>query len=129
MRRENLDFGEALKLLAAQAGVDLQPRGETGLGRRQTPGTAAGNRYRGGDNLPLPADPRRRGADRPRHPGAPRLTRETWEGWQLGYALDSWDALKDRLTAKGYTPEELEAAGLVIRREDGSGYYDRFRGR
>jgi DNA primase len=53
----------------------------------------------------------------------------TWETWQLGYALDSWDALTNRLVAKGYALEELEAAGLVVRRDDGSGCYDRFRGR
>ena len=43
--------------------------------------------------------------------------------------LDSWDALKDRLLNKGYTLAELEEAGMVIRRDDGSGCYDRFRGR
>jgi DNA primase len=57
------------------------------------------------------------------------LTLQTWETWQLGYSLDSWDALKDRLTAKGYSLAELEEAGLVIKREDQVGYYDRFRGR
>ena len=57
------------------------------------------------------------------------LTRDTWEAWQLGYSLDSWDALRDRLLGKGYKLEEIEEAGLVIRREDGSGVYDRFRGR
>ena len=53
----------------------------------------------------------------------------TWETWQLGYSLDSWDALKDRLLSKGYTLAEIEEAGMIIRRDDGSGYYDRFRGR
>ena len=57
------------------------------------------------------------------------LTEATWEAWQLGYSLDSWDALRDRLTGKGYTLDEIEATGLVIRRDDGSGCYDRFRGR
>ena len=57
------------------------------------------------------------------------LTAATWEAWQLGYSLDSWDALRDRLTGKGYTLDEIEEAGLVIRRDDGSGCYDRFRGR
>ena len=57
------------------------------------------------------------------------MTEATCEAWQLGYSLDSWDALRDRLTGKGYTLDEIEATGLVIRRDDGSGYYDRFRGR
>ncbi len=33
------------------------------------------------------------------------------------------------MTAKGYSLAELDEAGLVIKRDDGSGYYDRFRGR
>ena len=57
------------------------------------------------------------------------LTAATCEAWQLGYSLESWDALRDRLTGKGYTLDEIEATGLVIRRDDGSGCYDRFRGR
>ena len=129
MRRENLDFGEALKLLADQAGVELQPRGEQAstedrrLERlREIVAEAAIYFHyllsRAGEAQIARDTLERRG-----------LIRETWEGWQLGYALDSWDALKDRLAAKGYALEEIEAAGLVIRREDGSGYYDRFRGR
>ena len=57
------------------------------------------------------------------------MTQETWETWQLGYALDSWDALKSRLQGKGYRPEEIEEAGLVIRKEETGSYFDRFRGR
>jgi DNA primase len=129
MRRENLDFGEALKLLAAQAGVELQPRGEQASAedrrlerlREIVADAAIYFHYllnRAGEAQIARDTLERRG-----------LTRETWEGWQLGYTLDSWDVLKDRLAAKGYALEEIEAAGLVIRREDGSGYYDRFRGR
>lgn len=54
---------------------------------------------------------------------------EVMKEFGLGYALDEWDALLKRLTTQGYSPEELDKAGLVIRREGGSGYYDRFRGR
>lgn len=129
MRRENLDFGEALKLLAAQAGVELQPRGEQASAEdrrlerlREIVAEAAIYFHyllsRAGEAQIARDTLERRG-----------LIRETWEGWQLGYALDSWDALKDRLAAKGYALEEIETAGLVIRREDDSGYYDRFRGR
>jgi DNA primase len=129
MKRENLDFGEALKLLAAQAGVELQPRGEQGSAEdrrlerlREIVAEAAIYFHyllnRAGEAQIARDTLERRG-----------LVRETWEGWQLGYAFDSWDALKDRLAAKGYALEEIEAAGLVIGREDGSGYYDRFRGR
>lgn len=49
--------------------------------------------------------------------------------FHLGYAPESWSALTDALQKKGVTTEELLQAGLVIKRESGSGVYDRFRGR
>ena len=129
MKRENLDFGEALERLAARAGVQLQPRSEQRsadeqhLDRlRQIVGDAATYfNYllnRAGEAVIARDYLERRG-----------LLPATWEAWQLGYALDSWDALKDRLAGKGYTLEEIVEAGLVIQRDDGSGFYDRFRGR
>ncbi len=46
----------------------------------------------------------------------------------LGYAPDSWQALTDAMTRKGYTPQELVAAGLARVGKNG-GFYDYFRGR
>jgi DNA primase len=50
----------------------------------------------------------------------------------LGYAPDSWDELTRYFNAKGYTPQDLLAVGLVSERQrDGGegGVYDRFRNR
>lgn len=48
----------------------------------------------------------------------------------LGYAPSGWDNLLRYLTGKkGFTPQELVAVGLVVRRRTERGYYDRFRGR
>lgn len=47
----------------------------------------------------------------------------------LGYSLDSWDSLLDHLVEKGYEKEEIEDNGLIVERNDGKGYYDRFRNR
>jgi DNA primase len=47
----------------------------------------------------------------------------------LGHAPDSWDALRDHLASRRFTPQEMLSAGLVIARKDGSGHYDRFRDR
>jgi DNA primase len=129
MKRENLDFGEALALLAARAGVELQPRSGTASADEQrlerlrqiVADAAVYFNYllaRAGEAAVARDYLARRG-----------FTPQTWETWQLGYSLDSWDTLKDRLLSKGYTLAEIEEAGMIIRREDGSGYYDRFRGR
>jgi len=129
MKRENLDFGEALAMLAAKAGVELTPRagavpGDEGRLERLRAIVADAAVYyhyllnKSGEAAIAREYLEQRG-----------LTQATWEAWQLGYSLDSWDALKDRLAGKGYGLEEIEEAGLLVRREDGSGYYDRFRGR
>ncbi len=49
--------------------------------------------------------------------------------FNLGYAPKSWRSVSDFLIIKKkYLPEDLEAAGLVIRK-DNNNFYDRFRGR
>lgn len=53
---------------------------------------------------------------------------DTVEKFALGAAPASWDSLLTALTTGGFTTEHLEAAGLIITRDDG-GQYDRFRGR
>ena len=47
----------------------------------------------------------------------------------LGYAKPEWEGLLRYLKQKGYTSDQMERAGLVVRRSEGEGYYDRFRGR
>jgi DNA primase len=54
---------------------------------------------------------------------------ETLKKFGLGYAPDEWESLFTHLTASGYTPDELQRAGLAIKRDGRSGWYDRFRGR
>ena len=51
------------------------------------------------------------------------------DAFGLGYALPGWDSLMTPLVRKGWTAQELMDAGLIIRRNDSSGYYDRFRDR
>jgi DNA primase len=49
--------------------------------------------------------------------------------FRLGYAPDAWDDTVNWARAKGYDLALVEKAGLIIRREKGEGWYDRFRGR
>ena len=48
--------------------------------------------------------------------------------FRLGYAPDAWDDTVNWAKSKGYDPDTVEKAGLIIRRDEG-GFYDRFRGR
>ena len=58
------------------------------------------------------------------------LSETTLESFGLGYAPERWDGLLAHLQqVEGLTPELLEAAGLVVPRRGGDGFYDRFRHR
>ncbi len=51
------------------------------------------------------------------------------ERFQLGYARDSWDGLRNYLQNKRVPMNLMEKSGLVIPRKSSTGYYDRFRER
>jgi DNA primase len=128
MKRENLEFGEALRLLAKRAGVELAPRGpaETAAEKRkerlQEINAAAAQYFH---NLLLQSE---EGARAREYLAGREIASETINAFQLGYALDAWEALKGHLVGRGYQAADILAAGLIVERE-GGGYYDRFRGR
>lgn len=49
--------------------------------------------------------------------------------FRLGYAPDSWDAMSGYLLKQGATKLQIERSGLVVLKDTGRGFYDRFRGR
>lgn len=55
------------------------------------------------------------------------FTDEIIQKFELGYSLDQWNAMETDALSKGYSPDLLEKAGLVIKKEERQ--YDRFRGR
>ncbi len=57
------------------------------------------------------------------------MSEDTIRRFNIGYAPDSWDALIKVFNKRGMPIEAAEKCGLVVRRNNGSGYYDRFRGR
>jgi DNA primase len=55
------------------------------------------------------------------------VSAESMETFQLGYSDSSGQTLVRRLS--DFSPEQIEASGLVRRRQEGGGYFDAFRGR
>lgn len=58
-----------------------------------------------------------------------QLSAATVEEFSLGYAPESWDALKNALLTEGFDLPTLRATGMVLESEKGKGDYDRFRNR
>ncbi len=125
MRRDGLDFREALTRLAEKAGVELSEhsaREDRHKRRLREALEAAIGWYR---EVLLQA----RQAEGARAYLAERgLSDETLDRFGVGYALNNWEAMTKRLRAKGFTDAELTAAGLASPSTRG-GVYDRFRGR
>ncbi|MCC7522894.1 DNA primase [Candidatus Uhrbacteria bacterium] len=126
MRMEGMEFVEAIELLAQKAGIVLPKYdGEKASQRKRVHevNDLAVKFFRASlQNLPEAEVARAYLAKR----GLDDLTIDLF---QIGYAPDSWSVLSEALAKKGVTESELLAAGLCAKRENGSGVYDRFRGR
>jgi DNA primase len=53
----------------------------------------------------------------------------TIERFGIGVAPPEWDGLIKSLAKQGFAQNDLASAGLIIARDNGSGFYDRFRDR
>ncbi|MEK7664020.1 MAG: DNA primase [Patescibacteria group bacterium] len=57
------------------------------------------------------------------------ITKDSIKKWRIGYSPDNWNSLTDFLIGKGYKRDEIVKAGLAIKKENNNDSYDRFRGR
>ncbi|MCB0208190.1 MAG: DNA primase [Anaerolineae bacterium] len=129
MKQEGYEFKEALQALAQQAGISLTTVGandddQDKHRQKLLELTAAAAVYYHHllTNSPAGAFARNYLAQR-------EFTAETIATFQLGFALNEWDGLKNHFVQRGYSPDELLATGLIVERDDGSPGYDRFRDR
>ncbi len=122
---EGVEFGDALRILAQKAGVELkkQPpelRTErkllyeicelaTRFFEKQLEASSAGKEVK-------------------KYLLERGIKEESLKKWRIGYAPDTWQGLSDFLDSREYQKEEIKKAGLGLTSEKGS-FYDRFRGR
>ncbi|HIS76650.1 MAG TPA: DNA primase [Candidatus Merdivicinus excrementipullorum] len=126
MRIENLDYVEAVKFLAQRVGMTV-PEGETeDRASRMKPIILEINRLTARfyhDILKSPdGEPGRA------YFAGRQLTPKTMVKYGLGYAPNTWDALRNYLKEKGFSYEQMAEAGVVNKGRSGS-YYDAFRNR
>ncbi len=125
MRVENLDFGEALRRLAQQAGVNIPekaPRRGPAEGDPLVLINEEAARFFQ-ERLASPA-----GAGTRNYLESRGVTRETVDAFRLGVSPPDGESVKRLLTSKGYSEEQLALAGVVTQNRDGR-YRDMFRGR
>ncbi|MCI0526219.1 MAG: CHC2 zinc finger domain-containing protein, partial [Nitrospira sp.] len=131
MKTDSLAFPEAVRVLGERAGISIAPPSAPA----QDPQEISSKEF----ILKV----QREAADYYHdlllnHPGAKNAREylkqrgvqpETIKNFLLGYALPLWDGLLKHFQGRGWSPGEIEQAGLAILREDGKGHYDRFRDR
>jgi DNA primase len=120
---EGLDFIGAVKILAERAGVKLTPfnNKESQKKVRLYQALAEAARFYQSQltaNQPVLAYLTERG-----------LRPETITKFGLGFAPGERAAAWEYLRSKGFSPAEVEGAGLIIRSQRDGQYFDRFRGR
>lgn len=125
---ESVEFGDALRILAAKAGVEL---------KRQTRESAEmkTERQRLYDVCELATrffekqlEASVVGKKAGEYLSARGLSKQSIASWRIGYSPDSWQGLHDFLASEGYIDSEIIAAGLAGS-SNGGRVYDRFRGR
>jgi DNA primase len=122
MRYENLEFGEALRVLAEKAGVELRrldPAEYKYTGLLYELNSAAKEFFK--RSLSLSPAAKKYLADR-------GLKAETVEEFEIGWAPNEREALSMEFLNSGYAPDDILRAGLALKNDRGL-LSDRFRGR
>lgn len=125
-RIENLDYMEAVRLLAQRAGMQVPEEAGDDRSSRQRKRILELNRDAARYfHRSLMSEAGRPGRAYLIGRG---LTRDTIVHFGIGYAAEGWDGLTNAMRQQGYTKEELLAAHLVSEGARG-GIYDTFRNR
>lgn len=124
---ESMEFREVLKILAEKAGVQLE---------EYKGGQVTDNKKRILEALELATKfyetqlwkgVGKEGIMQYLHERG--LNDESIQNFRLGYAPSGWDNISKFLIGRGFTLDEIEKTGLLVKKENASGSYDRFRDR
>ena len=127
IKREGIDFGEALKLLAERAGVKLEPKQRQQARNDEWERLYSINEAAAQYYHELLLDDKQAEFAR-KYLSQRGISKETSEDFELGYSQNSWDALCQHLTNQGYKAADLVSAGLASAAENGT-FHDQFRNR
>jgi len=125
---EGVEFGDALRILAAKAGVELKRQTRESVQMKT-------ERQRLYEACELAARffekqlaSSKTGAAAKKYLLDRGFSEKSIAAWRLGWAPSSWQGLHDFLASQGYTDKEIVGAGLAAASAGGR-VYDRFRGR
>ena len=126
MRIENLDYVEAVHFLAKRVGLTVPEEGESDRAGQIKARILEINRESARFFHHCLKSPMGRAGYE--YFKQRQLSDQTIVKYGLGFAPDSWNALRDHLRKKGFTYEEMEQAA-VVRKGRNDSVYDQFRNR
>jgi len=128
MKKEGIDFGQALRLLAQRGGITLSPLEATSKAEDEKKERLFQINEAATEYYHHLLSSTKAGEAARSYLARRKVMPETIKEFRLGFSPDAWETLKNYLLGKGYTEKELVEAGLIIEKEEG-GSYDRFRNR
>lgn len=124
MRQENVEFREALEMLADRAGIVLDGSGK-GRDKQMLYQAMAWAEQQFHECL-LRSEEARPAREYLADRG---ITQDSIERFRLGYSPESWDWLLSRARQTRFSPQTFETIGLAKKRQQGPGFYEPFHGR
>jgi len=128
MKKEGIDFGQALRLLAQRGGITLGPLEATSKAVDEKKEKSFQINEAATEYYHHLLSSTKAGEATRSYLARRKVMPETIKEFRLGFSPDAWETLKNYLLGKSYTEKELVEAGLVVEKEEG-GSYDRFRNR
>lgn len=125
---ENVDFMEAVKILAAEAGIPMPERDPQAQAKADRRGQLIEVMEQAVKYFGLQLRSGAGAAARDYLRGR-KLSEATQAQFDLGFAPDGWQGLWEHLTAKAVPPEMIMACGLAKDSQKGGKPYDTFRNR
>ena len=126
MQIEGMEFGDALRLLAQKAGVELLKR-DPAFAKLQSERKQLQEILELASQFFVRQLESQQGLLAKEYLKSRGVSDESFRTWSLGYAPDTKRTLLDFLLKKGHREEEINRAGLLVRTD--TGVYDRFRSR
>ena len=126
MKREGMEFGEALRTLADRVGVKLKSYKATP--EQQMKEKMLEINHLASEYYHYLLTSHEAGKKALQYLLKRGITKASIKAFKLGFSVDEWEGLVNFIVKKkGYKIQELEAAGLIIKGQ--RGFYDRFRNR
>lgn len=129
MKIENIDFIEAVKLLAQRANIPLQDMNMTDKEKMELQQRLELYEINKEAARFFYLNLKKNGNNAKEYLIKRGLTPEIIRSFGLGYSSNEWDALLKHLKLAGYKEDTMLKSGLIIPKKDKTQYFDRFRNR